>query len=231
MNDSGISLTTRRLRSVVGFVSTAVGIVLVTVGSMVVVRGGFGGAADQPVVGVAGLTHSPLLGIIEISAGVLVALAGLTDTAGSVLFCAGMLAVFGLFVVVDPARFHRRLAATPAHGWWAIAFGAALAAGVLVPPRLRTRAARLAGASAGNRRDNIPNERARSYDMSKNLDQAQGRIKQAAADLTDNPELDREGRRQETAGKVKDKFDDAVDKVKDTFDNTVDKVKDRMDGR
>lgn len=59
--------------------------------------------------------------------------------------------------------------------------------------------------------------------MAKNIDEAAGRIKQAAADLTNNPELDREGRRQETAGKVKG----AAEKVKDKFDDVVDKVKDK----
>lgn len=58
--------------------------------------------------------------------------------------------------------------------------------------------------------------------MDNDLDQAKGRIKQAAGDLTDNDDLKREGKADENAGKakeflgdVKDKLDDAVDKVKD----------------
>lgn len=58
--------------------------------------------------------------------------------------------------------------------------------------------------------------------MDKDLDQAKGRIKQAAGDLTDNDDLKREGKADENAGKakeflgdVKDKLDDAVDKAKD----------------
>ena len=47
--------------------------------------------------------------------------------------------------------------------------------------------------------------------MSGEADQAKGRIKQAAGDLTDNDDLRREGKVDEAAGKVKD----AVDKVKD----------------
>lgn len=61
--------------------------------------------------------------------------------------------------------------------------------------------------------------------MAKNIDEAAGRVKQAVADLTNNPDLDREGRRQEAAGKLKD----AADKVKDKFDDIVDKVKDKAD--
>ena len=60
--------------------------------------------------------------------------------------------------------------------------------------------------------------------MDNDLDQAKGRIKQAAGDLTDNDDLKREGKTDENAGKakeflgdVKDKLDDAVDKVKDAL--------------
>lgn len=63
--------------------------------------------------------------------------------------------------------------------------------------------------------------------MAKNMDEAAGRVKQAAADLTNDPELDREGRHQELAGKAKS----AAGKAKDTFDDAVDHVKDRLDRR
>ena len=47
--------------------------------------------------------------------------------------------------------------------------------------------------------------------MSGETDQAKGRIKQAAGDLTDDKDLKREGKVDEAAGKVKD----GVDKIKD----------------
>ena len=57
-----------------------------------------------------------------------------------------------------------------------------------------------------------------------NLDQTKGKIKQAAGDLTGNKDLQREGRADERAGKVKevlgdvdDKVEHVVDKAKDTF--------------
>lgn len=58
--------------------------------------------------------------------------------------------------------------------------------------------------------------------MSGEADQAKGRIKQAAGDLTDNDDLKNEGRKDEAAGKVKE----AADDVKDKLDDAVDKVKD-----
>ncbi len=60
--------------------------------------------------------------------------------------------------------------------------------------------------------------------MSGAKDKMTGRAKQAAGDLTDNEELEREGEKDEAAGKVKDKVDDARDKV----DDAVDKAKDRF---
>lgn len=53
--------------------------------------------------------------------------------------------------------------------------------------------------------------------MSGNADKASGRVKQAAGDLTDDDDLKREGKVEETAGKVKDKVSDAVDGIKDKF--------------
>ncbi len=59
--------------------------------------------------------------------------------------------------------------------------------------------------------------------MSGETDQAKGRVKQAAGDLTGNDELHRDGEKDEAAGKVKETIDDAKDKL----DGAVDKVKDK----
>ncbi len=48
-----------------------------------------------------------------------------------------------------------------------------------------------------------------------NADEAKGRMKEAAGDLTDNDDLKREGKVDQAEGKVKDKVDDVADKVKD----------------
>lgn len=54
--------------------------------------------------------------------------------------------------------------------------------------------------------------------MSGETDQAKGRVKQAAGDLTDNDDLKREGKADEAAGKVKEGIDDAKDKLNDAVD-------------
>ena len=61
--------------------------------------------------------------------------------------------------------------------------------------------------------------------MSGEMDQAKGRVKQAAGDLTDDDSLKREGKVDEMAGKVKDKADDVKDKVEDVIDDVKDKAR------
>jgi uncharacterized protein YjbJ (UPF0337 family) len=58
-----------------------------------------------------------------------------------------------------------------------------------------------------------------------NADQAKGRIKQAAGDLTDDPKLRKEGLRDEQAGKAKEMIREGKDKLEDA----VDSVRDKMD--
>lgn len=48
-----------------------------------------------------------------------------------------------------------------------------------------------------------------------NTDEAKGRIKEAAGDLTDDKDLKREGKVDQASGKAKDKIDDVGDKAKD----------------
>ena len=48
-----------------------------------------------------------------------------------------------------------------------------------------------------------------------NTDDAKGRIKEAAGDLTDDDDLKREGKIDQTTGAAKDKLDQAADMVKD----------------
>ena len=55
------------------------------------------------------------------------------------------------------------------------------------------------------------------------LDEAKGRAKEAAGDLTDNEKLKNDGKADRVAGKVKD----AVDTVKDKAKGAVDAIRDR----
>ena len=48
-------------------------------------------------------------------------------------------------------------------------------------------------------------------------DEAKGRIKKAAGDLTDDDDLKRQGEADQVIGNIKKKVDDAGDKVKDAL--------------
>lgn len=58
--------------------------------------------------------------------------------------------------------------------------------------------------------------------MSGDMDKMKGKAKQAAGDLTDDKSLEREGEKDEAAGKMKDKVDDAKDSVNDAIDKAKD---------
>jgi uncharacterized protein YjbJ (UPF0337 family) len=60
--------------------------------------------------------------------------------------------------------------------------------------------------------------------MSGETDQAKGRIKQAAGDLTGNDDLEREGKLDEAAGKAKKFAGNAKESVEDAVDNVRNKL-------
>lgn len=60
--------------------------------------------------------------------------------------------------------------------------------------------------------------------MGENVDEAKGRIKEAAGDLTDDRHLENEGKLDRAGATVKDKAGDVADKIGDA----VDKVKDKL---
>ena len=55
-------------------------------------------------------------------------------------------------------------------------------------------------------------------------DDLKGRVKEAAGDLTDDEELQQEGRLDQASGKVKETLDDARERA----DDAVDEVKERL---
>ena len=62
-------------------------------------------------------------------------------------------------------------------------------------------------------------------DMEGNIDEAKGRVKEAAGDLTDNDDLKKEGKADQAAGKAKQVVEDVKDKVTDGVDTIKDKLK------
>ena len=60
--------------------------------------------------------------------------------------------------------------------------------------------------------------------MDINPDEVEGRVKEAAGDLTDNDDLKREGKVDKAAGKAKDMLDDAGDAAEEAIDKVRDAV-------
>jgi uncharacterized protein YjbJ (UPF0337 family) len=54
--------------------------------------------------------------------------------------------------------------------------------------------------------------------MSGKVDEAKGRVKEAAGAITDDDKLRREGKVDQAAGKIKQKAEQAIDSVKDGLD-------------
>jgi uncharacterized protein YjbJ (UPF0337 family) len=67
----------------------------------------------------------------------------------------------------------------------------------------------LRGGYAGHEREK------ETIDMGEHIDEAKGRTKQAAGDLTDDKKLKREGRIDRAASTIKEKVDNVADKVKE----------------
>jgi uncharacterized protein YjbJ (UPF0337 family) len=60
--------------------------------------------------------------------------------------------------------------------------------------------------------------------MGSNIDDAKGRVKEAAGDLTDDKDLKAEGKADQAGAKVKEFAEDVKDKVEDAVDSVKDKL-------
>jgi uncharacterized protein YjbJ (UPF0337 family) len=63
--------------------------------------------------------------------------------------------------------------------------------------------------------------------MGENIDEAKGRVKEAAGDLADDDDLKREGKIDRAGAAVKDKVSDAADKISEGVDRAKDRLKNK----
>jgi uncharacterized protein YjbJ (UPF0337 family) len=66
--------------------------------------------------------------------------------------------------------------------------------------------------------------RKRSPNMGSNIDDAKGRVKEAAGDLTDNDRLKRDGKADQVGAKVKEIVEDVKEKAEDVIDEVKGKI-------
>ena len=115
------------------------GIALTVVGAVAAARAGFDGPLDEPIVQVAGVSHTALLGLIEIGVGLLTILAGLSRDRGTMLFTSIAFGVAALVAAIEPGIGGGALAIE--RGWavaLVIGFAVMALVAAIAPSMLRT---------------------------------------------------------------------------------------------
>ncbi len=131
------SVETRSWRWDFGSVlATAAGVALVLIGALALVRTGINSSWYSPVVEVAGIDHTPMLGAIELGVGVLLVLAGLAGARMLAALVAVTAGIVAAVVAIEPEVIDRDLAIE--RGWAiALAVGGLALAALLVVSRER----------------------------------------------------------------------------------------------
>jgi hypothetical protein len=110
------------------------GIVLLVIGLIAVAKGGLSGPITDPVVDVAGFSHTPLLGLIEAGVGLVLLGCALWGSRASGVFMGTVVAVAGIVVAATPSSFSDTLATEASYGWFLVILGAVVAVACLAIP-------------------------------------------------------------------------------------------------
>jgi hypothetical protein len=135
-----VSIDRRWQFSVATFLGIIAGAVLIILGVVAIARGDLKGSINDPVVGVAGWDHTPLLGLIEIAAGIFLLLSAFA--AGAEMFFGAFIAVFGIIALVEPKVLSDNLEIASSLAWVFIALGAIPAAAAAISTMAVTRVRR-----------------------------------------------------------------------------------------
>jgi hypothetical protein len=132
-------VTTERTASVGQFVIMLAGAALLALGIVAVVRTDLNGSLSEPVADVLGFAHTPLLGLFEIGAGVLLLLAGLRPAGRWFAGLIGaLLVVAGTLILAELAWTRDELGTEQSLGWVPIIIGGVvLLAAFVLPTRVR----------------------------------------------------------------------------------------------
>jgi hypothetical protein len=79
------------------------GVALGVIGAVAVARAGLSGPLDEPIVDVAGASHTALLGLIEVGIGLVLVWAGLSRDRGAIVFCAVLFGAASLVAAIEPS--------------------------------------------------------------------------------------------------------------------------------
>lgn len=107
---------------------------LLVIGLIAIIRGGFDGPMRLPVVSVVGFTHTTTLGLIEIAIGVCLLIAGANRSRGGALFFGAVLGIGAFVGAVQTKSFKNSLALEASFAWVAVVAAAIVVlASVLIP--------------------------------------------------------------------------------------------------
>ena len=132
-------------------ITALLGIVLLTLGLVAAVRAGFDGTFEEPVVQVAGFSHTAILGLIQAGFGVCLLIAGATASRSATIFVGILLGVTALVGAIQTESFEKSLALEQAHAWWLVTAAVIVVLAALLVPRsthLGTRVRPLIGGEA-----------------------------------------------------------------------------------
>lgn len=120
-------------------IASAVGLVVMVVGLLAIVRGGFDGPMEDPVVEVLGFTHTTTLGLIEVVLGGLLLICGVSSWRSGALFFGSVMAIGGFVGAVQTDSFATSLALESGLAWLVAIGGVIVVASALLMPRFTTR--------------------------------------------------------------------------------------------
>lgn len=120
-------------------IAAAVGLVLLVVGLLAIVRAGFDGPMNDPVVDVVGFSHTATLGLVQVVIGACLLISGASAWRSGAIFFGAMLAIGGFIGAVQTDSFVEPLALESSHAWIAAIAGAVVVATSVLLPRSLTR--------------------------------------------------------------------------------------------
>jgi hypothetical protein len=116
-------------------IAAIAGLVILVVGLIAVVRGGFDGPMSDPVVQVVGFTHTTTLGLIEVVIGLALLLSGATRSRSGEIFFGAVLGIGGFVGAVQSESFDKSLALESSMAWLAVFTAVVVVLAALMLPR------------------------------------------------------------------------------------------------
>jgi hypothetical protein len=116
-------------------VAGIVGLVLLVVGLIAIVRGGFDGPMSDPVVQVLGFTHTTTLGLIEIGIGLALLLSGATRSRTGEMFFGAVLGIGAFVGAVQTDSFKKSLALESSMAWLVVIAAVIVVLSAMLLPR------------------------------------------------------------------------------------------------